>query len=307
MGSKKYGNPGRLADVLALIQVLALDPHAHRSASGLQKELQGQPRSSNDWKSLALDHPEFFRVGSDGDHPISLVARHVVPVADGGTRELDINIVGKLLGAAIDLHDREVSRRANWRSALPTLLGVLLGGALTVGGSYLTAKVQVGNQVDLQQHQNARDVYSRLMGRRFVTKQLYVSRYEALIFSDYHEARWKLAGSPKESVDLQEAQRWMHRSEDLVFEIVKSNQALFEDLGTVRATFPNTTQLQQLVDPLWQLKALKTNAPPKDLDSEGLVKWRDEAVRQLQALVDSEYGKPIDDLLSYLLRQLPST
>ena len=43
------------------------------------------------------------------------------------------------------------------------------------------------------------------MGRKFTTTQLYVSKYEALLYSDYHEARWKLAGAPKESLDLQEA------------------------------------------------------------------------------------------------------
>jgi hypothetical protein len=37
----------------------------------------------------------------------------------------------------------------------------------------------------------------RLKGRKFVTEQLYMSRYEACIFSDYHEAKWKLAGSPR--------------------------------------------------------------------------------------------------------------
>ncbi len=306
MASRKYSKPGRLGDVLALIQVLALDPYAHRSMSGLQDELQGQPRSADDWKSVALEHPEFFRVGAGDKHPISLVARHVAPLADGGTRELDVNIIGKLFEAAIELHDREVSRRANWRSAWPTLLGVFVGGLLAVGGSYLTARLQLDNQVVLQQRRSAQDAYSHLMGRKFVTMQLYISRYEALVFSDYHEARWKLAGAPKESLDLQEAQRWMHRSEDLVFEIIKSNQALFEDLGTVRAIFANTAQLRDLVEPLWHLKALKINGPPKGADVDALSHWKEEAVRQVQGLVESEYGKRFDDLLSYLLQQLPA-
>lgn len=37
---------GPLGDVLALIQVLALDEHAHRSEDGLSSELQGKPRSA---------------------------------------------------------------------------------------------------------------------------------------------------------------------------------------------------------------------------------------------------------------------
>jgi len=66
-------------------------------------------------------------------------------------------------------------------------------------------------------------VFARLMGRKITTEQLYVSRYEAFMFSDYNEERWRRSGSPKDSLDLQEAQRWMHRS---------------EDLATVRALFP---------------------------------------------------------------------
>jgi hypothetical protein len=39
-----YLADGRLADVLALIQVLALDSAAHRSEEGIASELQGAPR-----------------------------------------------------------------------------------------------------------------------------------------------------------------------------------------------------------------------------------------------------------------------
>lgn len=129
-------------------------------------------------------------------------------------------------------------RRDVWR----TLLATVVGGALAAGGGivgqYYASQFQFSSQVHLQKVQGQRQVFARLMGRKFATKQLYVSRYEAMIFSDYHEARTKRSGLPKDSLDLQEAQRWMHRSEDLVFDIVKNNQALFEDLGTVRALFP---------------------------------------------------------------------
>jgi hypothetical protein len=53
---KKYSDPNRLADVMALIQVLALDEHAHRSEDGLQKELQGLPRSVKTWKEVAQNN-----------------------------------------------------------------------------------------------------------------------------------------------------------------------------------------------------------------------------------------------------------
>jgi hypothetical protein len=118
------------------------------------------------------------------------------------------------------------------------LLPVVLGGILAIGASYFTTKFQMSSQFHLQKVEAQRAVFARLMGRKIITTQLYVSRYEALIFSDYHEERWKRAGAPKDSLDLQESLRWMHRSEDLVSEVVKNDQALFEDIATVRALFP---------------------------------------------------------------------
>src|SRR5258708_26532435 len=42
----RYLTGERLSDVLALIQVLAIDEHPHRSEDGLATELQGKPRSA---------------------------------------------------------------------------------------------------------------------------------------------------------------------------------------------------------------------------------------------------------------------
>lgn len=193
-----------------------------------------------------------------------------------------------------------------WKTLLFTLFGGILAAGSGILGQYYSSQFQFSSQVQIQKIQGQRQVFARLMGRNFATKQLYVSRYEALVFSDYHEARWKRSGSSKDSFDLQEAQRWMHRSEDLVFEIVKNNQALYEDLGTVRALFPDVPKLRELVERIYSFKSLKTSKPVRDASVEELVHWKDESVRQLQVLIEREYGRPIDELLVYLLQQLPS-
>jgi hypothetical protein len=75
-----YTKPGRLSDVLALIQVLAFDPDTHRSESGIIEKELGSPASSKEgWVALAKEHPEIFRVSDEAKHPLSLVARHVQP------------------------------------------------------------------------------------------------------------------------------------------------------------------------------------------------------------------------------------
>jgi hypothetical protein len=136
-----YLLPGRLGDVLALIQVLALDEHAHRSDSGLSSELQGKPRSADAWPIVAQHHPEFFRVKPEGEHRVSLVARHVTPRdAEGRRQPLAPDYTSKLLELAVELHDREVRRSQSWQVWLP-ILGAVLGGALTLAGVWLKSKL----------------------------------------------------------------------------------------------------------------------------------------------------------------------
>lgn len=136
--TSSYLDPARLADILALIQVLALDAHAHRSDTGLADELQGKPKSADSWRALAIAHPEFFRVADGSDHGVSLVARHVLPREGGQRKPLSPEYTSELLRLAVELHDREVRRSQAWHAWLP-LLGVVLGALLTLFGIWLKA------------------------------------------------------------------------------------------------------------------------------------------------------------------------
>ena len=142
------------------------------------------------------------------------------------------------------------------------------------------------------------------MGRKFLTTQLYVSRFEALIYSDHHEAKWKQAGYPKESIDLQEAQRWMHKSEDLALDIAKNNQSLFETIGLIRILFPKTSKLDELIDRIYHFKTPKILGDPLKMNQNQLDEWKVRAVEGLQALVETEYANPINDLLDYLANDI---
>jgi hypothetical protein len=159
-------------------------------------------------------------------------------------------------------------------------------------------------QLKATDEQRRQQAYSQLLGRKAVMSQLYVSRFEALIYSDYHEARWKLSGAPKDSLDLQEAQRWMHKSEDLALEVSKSNQALFETLGLIRSCFRRTQELDSLTDRLYHFKVPQIMKRPFDLDGSQLEAWKMNSVRQLQDLVESEYSKSIDELAAYLSKEM---
>jgi len=124
-----YKNPDRLADVLALIQVLALHAYRHRSDSGLTDDLPGEPTSSRSWEELARDHQDFFRVDPDPKKNlrVSLVATHVLPKDKEGERKLPPGFLTSLLQTAITLNNIQVERANRWKSYLPVLAGI--GGA----------------------------------------------------------------------------------------------------------------------------------------------------------------------------------
>jgi hypothetical protein len=129
----KYLLEGRLADVLALIQVLAIDDRTHRTEVGLLSELQGAPKSTSKWTAVATEHPEFFRVKHEGKYPVSLVARHVAPEDENGQPPISLEYMLRLLQTAVELHDRQV-RRNQWWHVLVPLLVAFVAGAISIFG-----------------------------------------------------------------------------------------------------------------------------------------------------------------------------
>jgi hypothetical protein len=193
-----------------------------------------------------------------------------------------------------------------WDKTLPVIVGGLIAGLFAIAGSYFATTFQTSAQHKEQKEEDQRKVFARLMGKKLVTEQLHVSQLEARVFSDYNEELWRRAGFPKDALDLQEAERWMHRGEDLVFELAKNTQALFEDLGTVEALFPDTPRLRELCAPIYKFRSLTLKSPvPHDGPVEKVTQWKDQAEREIQSLAESEYGKPIDQLVAYLRTQLP--
>jgi Flp pilus assembly protein CpaB len=134
--NNKYLKDGRLEDVLALIQVLALDEYAHRSEDGLKAELQSKPKSANSWTDLAKEHLEFFRVLKDGKNAISLVLRHVSEDTGIKRSPLHPEQTQALLNTAIELHDREIRRNQRWAILIPIWVAVI-GGIVVLLSAWL--------------------------------------------------------------------------------------------------------------------------------------------------------------------------
>lgn len=130
-----YSDPTRLADVMALIQVLAQAEGTIRTEAGLTENLQGKPKSKgmSTWTSLAESHHEFFRVHTDKDDStktrVALISRHALD-RDEQTKKrppLSTEFTSKLLELAISLHDRAALRRQRFQYLIPVAATILVG------------------------------------------------------------------------------------------------------------------------------------------------------------------------------------
>ncbi len=136
----EYLKPGRLQDVLTLIQVLGSGQR--RTPQQICRDIQGNIQDMDDstvseercqhWESVARAHPEFFRVAGKSTS-ISLIAWHCSAERET-ERSLEADIVHKLMGTAIELHDKQVQRKQQWSLYVP-----LIVAGITVIGPIITA------------------------------------------------------------------------------------------------------------------------------------------------------------------------
>jgi hypothetical protein len=132
-----YMKDGRLADVLALIQVLAFDSSAYRSEAGLLEELQRSPVVGESWMALAREHPEFFRIRIDPARlpRVAIVARYVLDRewnSEGQYKHppLETTVVNKLMELAVELHDKQLERQTRFISVvLPMSIAIIAAAA----------------------------------------------------------------------------------------------------------------------------------------------------------------------------------
>jgi len=157
MQKNPYLSDGRLGDVIAAITVLGTYKFYKLNISRWADRITGSSRGIDRWHSVFKEHPEFFRLTSDGDK-VSLVWRRQFPrnfdvdaepehepdhEIEGLTesrisrRPLTPTEVGELIGVAIKLHDRALEQekaRVWWlplAAAGLSLVSVIVGALLT--------------------------------------------------------------------------------------------------------------------------------------------------------------------------------
>lgn len=126
-----YLVPNRLGDVLALIQVLAYHENSDLCEKEINNELQRAPLSSVNWMFLVEEHHELFRVYPEkSNKQVALVSRHLLPYITTSDQKqnrpkLELSIVNKLMELTIELHDRQLTRKNQWKTFIPLVVGIV--------------------------------------------------------------------------------------------------------------------------------------------------------------------------------------
>lgn len=183
-------------------------------------------------------------------------------------------------------------------------LTALLTSALSLGGQYVMANKTTSNQSRLAERQQRQKTYGEIRGRALMLTQLYVSLQQAQIDRDVADVQAHFTKEPQAVTRMGELAK---RSDDLLVDLGRSKQVLFESIGTAEALFPPTDEFQRRLDAVWNLKAphytrmseAEMNAGPERAHA-----WRDEQMDKLKQYVDAQVVAPLKGLGEYLRGEL---
>ncbi len=183
--------------------------------------------------------------------------------------------------------------------ALKYLVPFVLGIASTLVGTLFTFRLTKKKD----ERGLAIDAYRRLMGLRTYSAQVVVTRFEAIIYSNYYERLNVIKGQDKDGWEFQEAERWMRKAEDGVESISKVAQSLSEDCAFLSIYFKDDSSIQKAID-----KVLKfENYLIKMFDEttvKSLEQGKDQAIVDLQKRVEPSYTGSINKLLKLVKPKL---
>jgi hypothetical protein len=186
-------------------------------------------------------------------------------------------------------------------SSLFPAIALLLAAAI---GPIIAYQCGLNAQLKISEKQNRQKAYADLMGQKAMLRQLYVSRVESTILCDYYQALWRLTGFPKESLFHQESINNLRKSERLAIEVAKITQKIFETIGLIRTSFPNSPKLNELTEKIYRFYPPKILGDASKMDLNELKGWKNKSVKNLQDFVEREYSGPIDELLVYMANEI---
>lgn len=133
----KYSKIGRLADVVALISLLATDKHTFRKLENIESSIRSKPTSQETWDGVAKEHPEFFRFNANKNHIALLIRSYFEENEEGNRPALTVDETQTLISTAIALYDKELLFKQR-RAYLIPLYCAIVAAFVSLIGLYIT-------------------------------------------------------------------------------------------------------------------------------------------------------------------------
>ncbi|MBN2412618.1 hypothetical protein JXQ31_13090 [candidate division KSB1 bacterium] len=195
----------------------------------------------------------------------------------------------------------EIDRKYKYKSPLfVVFITALLTFTSTYFISYKTFNWNAEKERTRQINNDKKRVYAEIIGQKYLLRQLLISRFEALFYSDYHETKWKLNGYPNNSIDLQEAQRWMKESEKLVLEISKMNYDFYKTLGEIHYLYYGSTYVSDLVNKIYKLKYPEIIFPTAEINLTNIDSIKKNITIGIHEYFEKEFTTNVDSLISII-------
>ena len=159
LSTSLYLKPGRLSDVLALVQVLAYGELTKQTDAGLTNQLRRGPLTADTWINVGRQHPELFRVleaeaHGSGQETVALISRLFQPALPASpsnvppkSTPLTPDVTGKLIELAVELYDREVQRRDRWKSVMVPMIVAVIAAVAAVTSAVIGSMKQADRPI----------------------------------------------------------------------------------------------------------------------------------------------------------------
>lgn len=160
--------------------------------------------------------------------------------SSGGGVELDPNLT-----CLIILNATMSSSPHNFFSnpAIATLIGVVIGWLL----NFATSVIREKQQYKIDRLQRQEQAYSQLTGLKIMLDQLYLSVNDAYVLFEWIRALERLKLPNR--ADLGEIEEQRQKYSELILELARNNQRLWETIGLIRLLFLHTEKLEELIKP----------------------------------------------------------
>lgn len=128
--------------------------------------------------------------------------------------------------------------------AVTTLVGIVIGWLL----NFTTSAIQEKRRYKMDKLQKKEQVYSQLTGFKIMLDQLYLSVHDASVLFDWGCARERLELPALAKLGKLEEKHMQYN--ELILELARINQKLWETIGLIRQLFSPTDKLDELIKPL---------------------------------------------------------